>query len=168
MDDFEIIIKDTSKEISATDKDIDIIVSMKLVKEIEKFAKKDTSCERGGILLGNLTEEDNKYIINIEAKLEAKYSKATSTSLTFTHDTWEYFDKTIDKDYPEFKIVGWFHTHPGLGVFLSGMDLFIHRNFFNLPWQIAYVVDPIANEDGFFAWDKKDIKKSTMRNIITT
>ena len=57
-------------------------------------------------------------------------------------------------------MLGWFHSHPGYGVFLSGMDMFIENNFFNLPYQVAYVVDPLSGKDGFFGWeDQGKIKK---------
>jgi proteasome lid subunit RPN8/RPN11 len=49
-------------------------------------------------------------------------------------------------------VVGWHHTHPGFGVFLSGYDLFIHQHFFREPWQIALVIDPQRQELGFFQW----------------
>ena len=55
--------------------------------------------------------------------------------------------------------MGWQHTHPGYGVFLSGYDLFIQKNFFNLPFQVAYVIDPIENTRGFFQWKNEKIKK---------
>jgi proteasome lid subunit RPN8/RPN11 len=46
--------------------------------------------------------------------------------------------------------VGWHHTHPGYGIFLSGYDQFIHNNFFNVPGMFALVVDPRAESLGFF------------------
>jgi proteasome lid subunit RPN8/RPN11 len=51
--------------------------------------------------------------------------------------------------------VGWYHTHPGFGIFLSNMDLFIHRNFFPQKWHIALVLDPVNKKSGYFCWDKK-------------
>ena len=60
--------------------------------------------------------------------------------------------ETLETKYPGKKIVGWYHTHPGFGIFLSGMDLFIQNNFFNQPWQIATVYDPKAEEEGTFIW----------------
>jgi hypothetical protein len=32
------------------------------------------------------------------------------------------------------------------------MDLFIQDNFFNLPWQLAFVYDPIGGDEGSFVW----------------
>ena len=63
-------------------------------------------------------------------------------SLTFTHETWADLHSQVEQKYPTEMIVCWHHTHPGFGVFLSGYDQFIHRNFFPEPWQIALVVDP--------------------------
>ncbi|MBK8031262.1 MAG: hypothetical protein IPK17_17580 [Chloroflexi bacterium] len=45
---------------------------------------------------------------------------------------------------------GWYHSHPGFGVFLSGMDLGIHNQFFTHLWQLAVVIDPIQRHYGIF------------------
>src|SRR5207247_9572037 len=58
----------------------------------------------------------------------------------------------MDQSYPDMRILGWYHTHPGHGIFLSDMDLFIHKHFFNLPWHVAFVFDPQNQEEGLFAW----------------
>jgi hypothetical protein len=60
----------------------------------------------------------------------------------------------MDTRYPNDRIVGWYHSHPGFGIFLSEMDQFIHDNFFNEAWQIAYVDDPIDGDRGVFVWEK--------------
>jgi len=39
----------------------------------------------------------------------------------------------MDAQFADKKIVGWYHSHPGFGIFLSEYDLFIHRNFFTAP-----------------------------------
>ena len=91
--------------------------------------------------------------------IEAKYTDASASTLTFTHKTWDYVHKTHDSKYKDKKIVGWQHTHPGYGIFLSNYDLFIHENFFNLPFQIAYVIDPVQNIRGFFQWKNDKIEK---------
>jgi hypothetical protein len=72
--------------------------------------------------------------------------------VTFTQDTWEHIYKTKDRDYPDERIVGWYHSHPGFGVFLSDHDTFIHKNFFSSPQQVAWVYDPHSDEEGCFAW----------------
>ena len=57
-----------------------------------------------------------------------------------------------DESYPNERIVGWYHSHPGFGVFLSEHDTFIHQNFFSSPDQVAWVYDPHTDEEGCFGW----------------
>ncbi|OQB15783.1 MAG: Mov34/MPN/PAD-1 family protein [Firmicutes bacterium ADurb.Bin193] len=130
--------------------DVKIYIKQDVYLKIEKFSKEDTSRERGGILIGDYFENNKKKNIIISAFIEAKYTDASASTLTFTHETWDYIHSEQKKLYPDKKIIGWQHTHPSYGIFLSNYDLFIHENFFNLPWQIAYVIDPIADKRGFF------------------
>jgi hypothetical protein len=62
-----------------------------------------------------------------------------------------------DSQYPEKRIVGWYHSHPGFGIFLSEHDLFIHKNFFSDPNQVAWVFDPHSDEEGCFVWEDREI-----------
>jgi proteasome lid subunit RPN8/RPN11 len=45
--------------------------------------------------------------------------------------------------------VGWYHTHPGHGIFMSSTDKKNHA-MYHKPWQVALVVDPIHRTFGFF------------------
>jgi proteasome lid subunit RPN8/RPN11 len=56
----------------------------------------------------------------------------------------------MDEHYPDKQIVGWYHTHPGMGVFLSPYDTWLHHHFFPEPWQVALVIDPHSATGGFF------------------
>lgn len=141
--------------------DVKVYIKQDVYKEIEKFSKADTTCERGGILVGDYAEVNNKKNVIISAFIEAKYTDASASTLTFTHETWNYIHNQQESLYPDKKILGWQHTHPNYGIFLSNYDIFIQKNFFNLPWQIAYVVDPIAGTRGFFQWRNDKIEKTS-------
>lgn len=129
-----------------------IYISQPVYKQIHKFTKNKTTNESGGMLIGNIVEEFGKINIIVNGFVEAKYCEATPTTLKFTHETWDYCHKEIEEKFPGQKIVGWIHTHPNFGIFLSEYDKFIHENFFNEDYQIAYVVDPIQNIEGFYFW----------------
>ena len=60
----------------------------------------------------------------------------------FTHDPWSEISRERDEFPDELQIVGWYHTHPDWGVFLSGMDMFICDNFFNKRLDVALVIAP--------------------------
>jgi hypothetical protein len=54
------------------------------------------------------------------------------------------------RDFNGLTILGWYHSHPGHGIFLSGTDLNTQRLSFNKIWQIAIVYDPLRHEIGYF------------------
>jgi len=43
-----------------------------------------------------------------------------------------------------------------LGVFFSGTDRYTQRNFFNHPYSIGLVIDPIRDEDKVFIGQESD------------
>lgn len=173
MDDFEIDIQaQKEKEASSVQlplnfltfgeiepDDTKVYIKQDVYKALEKYALADADHERGTILIGDFCAELGKTHVIISNYIEAKYTDASASTLTFTHETWDYVHKEHDGKYPGKKIVGWQHTHPGYGIFLSNYDLFIHENFFNLPFQIAYVIDPVQNLRGFFQWKNGKIEK---------
>jgi proteasome lid subunit RPN8/RPN11 len=134
--------------------DLPIFLDLRAADAIERHALSDTSVELGGILLGKecLDEGTGQPFVWITQWLEAKHYANTQASFTYTHDTWEEITRERDLRYPDSDIVGWYHTHPSFGIFLSHHDLFIHQNFFSRPLQVAYVVDPINQTRGFFHW----------------
>lgn len=48
---------------------------------------------------------------------------------------------TASREYnpPGKRIVGWYHSHPRFGIFLSAHDIAIQTVYFGQPWQVAYV-----------------------------
>lgn len=136
-----------------------IYISQPVYKAIHRFTKNKTTDESGGMLIGNIIAEFGKTNIVISDFIEAKYCEGTPTTLKFTHETWEYVHKEMEKKHKGKKIVGWIHTHPDFGIFLSEYDKFIHQNFFNEDHQVAYVVDPIQKIEGFYFWINHNLEK---------
>ena len=138
-----------------------IYIAQDVYRKIRKFTKNKLTNEAGGILVGHTIEELGKTNIMITGFIEAKHSEGTPTTLTFTHETWEYIHAEVARKYPGKKILGWIHTHPDFGIFLSDYDKFIHENFFNDENQIAYVVDPIQKIEGLYFWIDGKLTKCT-------
>jgi proteasome lid subunit RPN8/RPN11/Skp family chaperone for outer membrane proteins len=134
--------------------DLPIFLDRQTADAIERHALRDTSVELGGIILGHecVDDQTGEPFVWVTKSLEAKHYENTQASFTYTHEAWEEITRERDKLHPDLDIVGWYHTHPDFGIFLSSHDLFIHRNFFNQPLQLAYVVDPIRQTRGFFRW----------------
>jgi proteasome lid subunit RPN8/RPN11 len=111
--------------------------------------------EVGGVLVGSLGSGDLPAITAAIPALEADGQRA---SVTFTHEAWSEIHEKLDRDYPDRQIVGWYHSHPGFGIFLSEHDRFIHANFFSDARQVAYVVDPHAGTEGVFTWQSGELR----------
>lgn len=58
--------------------------------------------------------------------------------------------EVMERKYPGLIPVGWYHSHPGHGIFLSGQDMTIVRSIYNSSWHIAMVIDPLHREEGVF------------------
>ncbi|GHU64764.1 hypothetical protein AGMMS49983_11210 [Clostridia bacterium] len=139
--------------------DVKVYIKQDVYHAIEKRSASNMTIELGNILLGKVAEVFGKRHVIITACIEAKYTDASSSTLTFTHETWDYVNKIHEEKYSGLRIVGWQHTHPGYGIFLSNYDMFIQENFFNLPFQIAYVVDPKQKIRGFFQWQNEKVER---------
>jgi proteasome lid subunit RPN8/RPN11 len=111
--------------------------------ELIAHAKSSLEAEVCGVLAGNVCEDDEGIFVSVEAVIRGTAASEGGTHVTFTQDTWNTIHKTLERDHPKLKIVGWYHTHPGFGVEFSEMDLFIQRNFFSGPAHLALVTDPL-------------------------
>ena len=125
------------------------VVLQSVINEIKEHGRSSMHAEVCGVLVGSLCWDGEPYLL-IDGRIEGKHASHQSGSVTFTSETWDFIHEELAAKYPDRKIVGWYHTHPGFGIFLSNMDAFIHENFFSFPWEPAYVFDPQAETDGFF------------------
>lgn len=133
-----------------------VVIEEVVLEEILEYSGKDLSREVGGFLLGEIIDQQPPCSI-VRHFHPALQATSRAASLTFTHESWSDLHRQAEIRFPGAAVLGWHHTHPGFGVFLSAYDLFIHRNFFSAPWQIAMVVDPRRQELGFFHWRNDDV-----------
>ncbi len=133
--------------------DLPIFVDLDALLDMEDHSKSDMRVELGGVMLGGHYEDDEgKPFVVITDTLRAQHYESTKGSFKFTHDTWAEISRRRDAYPTTTHMVGWYHTHPDWGVFLSGMDLFICDHFFNKPLDVAYVIDPCRGHRGMFQW----------------
>lgn len=128
------------------------VVRQSVLNQIHRHGLAAQDIEVCGVLVGNVYHDSSGPWLYVEYAIEGNHATQRAAQVTFTADTWAHIQSTMDRDYPEKRILGWYHTHPGFGIFLSDMDVFIQENFFPEPWQAAFVYDPKAKEEGLFLW----------------
>ena len=141
---------------------VSVFVTQTAYSRICVHSISDMKNEVGGFLIGRwCLDEDNEQFIVIEHALPARYTRQGSVYLTFTQDSLVDIHDQIDQNYKGEMIVGWYHTHPSMGVFLSHYDTWLHNNFFPEPWQVALVVEPVKATGGFFIRQKNSLLDPT-------
>jgi proteasome lid subunit RPN8/RPN11 len=114
-------------------------------------ATQSTTVEVGGILLGTRWQAGGPYVI-VTGVVAARGGETSATHLTFTAAHWQAMLAEQEQAFPGTEIVGWYHTHPGYGIFLSAHDEYVHRHFFAAPHQVAVILDPVSGQLGMFSW----------------
>lgn len=111
---------------------------------IENKDKVET-VELGGFILGSYQQNSSGfYTIHCTKFVGIQSEKEDLYKMGFGSKAWIALEEVMHNDkYKELALIGWFHTHPGHGVFLSKPDLNICNNIFPEPYQFAMVMDTI-------------------------
>jgi len=94
-----------------------------------------------GMLIGHIEGEEVKDNVIIEDVVPI--SHGGSIEVAFAPEDYITFAK-VDEDFAEknWFTVGWYHSHPGLGFFLSGTDVLTQLGFQDVnPHAVAIVFD---------------------------
>ncbi len=131
---------------------VDVFLTQPAYSRICLHAQSDLLNEVGGALAGRWCQDaitDRQFIV-VDTVLPARHTRQGSAFLTFTTDSLLDFQQEIETSHPGKQIIGWFHTHPGMGVFMSGYDTWLHEHFFPETYQAALVIEPRSAQAGFF------------------
>jgi len=134
-----------------------------VLQAIRQHARLTPNVEICGVLIGRKTESGTM----VNGAIAGEGASQGEAHVTFTQETWTKIHEEKDKRFPEQAIVGWYHSHPGFGVFLSDHDVFIQKHFFSDPGSLAWVYDPHSDEEGCFGWDKGKVCRLTRYEIIS-
>jgi proteasome lid subunit RPN8/RPN11 len=132
--------------------DCTVILYQSAYRDIVEHLGRDTTREHGGLLLGyegprTATDEMTVYVSKV---LLAQHTFGTKSRLVLTEDTWaEFANQTESLAGTNLRRVGWYHSHPSFGIFLSPYDLDVCSNF-QRQTHLALVYDPVSHEGGMF------------------
>lgn len=132
--------------------DFRLYIAPEVRRGIEEHAKADVSVEICGVLVGNWGTDGNGPFAAVTNYIPCQNAASKFAEVTFTHESWALINKEMDSKYADARIIGWYHSHPDFGIFLSDRDAFIQEHFFSGPGQVAYVIDPVRELEGVFAW----------------
>jgi len=128
----------------------------------------------GGLLIGRAYVAGDALpdswgpLVSVERFLPSETFRSSRVSLAMGTEIWDRARSTMGRDGR--LVVGWYHSHPDLGAFFSGTDRATQRAFFNRPYNVGLVVDPVRDEEAWFVGpDSASLKtESVLRINLTT
>lgn len=132
-----------------------VIVPLPFWRKLASHAEHDPENEAFGLMIGRVTQSpDGRVRILLTDCFPARptvsnrvFVEVSAEELTALHDVFEQQAHRYAAD--KVLKVGWYHTHPGHGIFMSATDRANHR-LYPSGWHIALVVDPVQHHMGFF------------------
>jgi hypothetical protein len=107
--------------------------------------------ERGGLLLGEAfcagADEVRVALVYVRAAVQSREGDATPLSLRMDAGVWDAAREALR---PGEVVVGWYHSHPGIGAFFSDTDRRTQAGFFSRPFSLGWVIDPQRAEQAWF------------------
>jgi proteasome lid subunit RPN8/RPN11 len=131
---------------------VSITVTQSALNQLENHCYSIFDSEIGGVLLGKVDRQASRNDILVQAALPVRSDDRGPVHFTFSADSWAILHQERAQKFPQMDIVGWYHTHPGLGVFYSSDDVVVHSAAFVLPWHVGLVIDPVHQEGSWFGW----------------
>eukprot|EP01121_Diplochlamys_sp_Union-15-3_P013800 TRINITY_DN4332_c0_g1_i1.p1 TRINITY_DN4332_c0_g1~~TRINITY_DN4332_c0_g1_i1.p1 ORF type:complete len:307 (-),score=69.49 TRINITY_DN4332_c0_g1_i1:172-1092(-) len=121
------------------------ISSLALLKML-KHGRAGVPMEVMGLMLGDFVDDYTVRVVDVFAMPQS----GTGVSVEAVDPVYQtkMLDMLKQTGRPEM-VVGWYHSHPGFGCWLSGVDINTQQSFEALhPRAVAVVVDPIQSVKG--------------------
>lgn len=141
-----------------------IIFKPQAVKQLQRYidwgeSTKRNVIEQQGVLLGSVYQTPSGYSGVVEAVLLSE-AVGNQVYVESAHSDWSKMDRQMDElnRGRKRKLVklGWWHTHPNMGIFMSGTDKGTQSNYFYKDWQFAVVLNPQDKKWGAFVGENAD------------
>jgi 26S proteasome regulatory subunit N11 len=126
------------------------ISSLALLKML-KHGRAGVPLEVMGLMLGEFVDEYTVKVVDVFAMPQS----GTGVSVEAVDPVFQktMLDMLTQTGRPEM-VVGWYHSHPGFGCWLSGVDINTQQSFEQLTSRaVAVVVDPIQSVKGKVVMD---------------
>lgn len=115
-----------------------------------QYARSSATGEKLAVLMGKHLMIDGKNTVFISGVIQARFTEKLKGMETITGQSWKYISEEIEKYFPDLEIVGWMHSRPSFGAFVTSRDEAYHKKVFGGKDQVFFVVDPVDRQDRFY------------------
>lgn len=135
------------KYLESETKGFDLYLSKLAEEKIRNHAmsRLEPRIEIMGLLLGTIYKHGGREYV-LARDVVTTDLDASLISVRFDRQGFEKLFESLDESGFDYIIVGWYHSHPGHGCFLSQTDIDTQVSMFNRPFHSALVIDPVNME----------------------
>ena len=138
-------------------------VPKEIIDQTTAFTQPRGRLEMGGLLIGHVDHEGNNVVVcgffPRQDEASSGYCEFSGSFNAIASAACDFANERAGGPHtPPLRIIGWIHTHPDIGIFLSGIDI----NTFGILRQasfehrsVAVVVDPLREQHGVYISEKK-------------
>ena len=138
-------------------------VPKEIIDQTTAFTQPRGRLEMGGLLIGHVDHEGNNVVVcgffPRQDEASSGYCEFSGSFNAIASAACDHANERAGGPHtPPLRIIGWIHTHPDIGIFLSGIDVntfgILRRASFEQR-SVAVVVDPLREQHGVYISEKK-------------
>jgi len=138
-------------------------VPKEIIDQTTAFTQPRGRLEMGGLLIGHVDHEGNNVVVcgffPRQDEASSGYCEFSGSFNAIASAACDFANERAGGPHtPSLRIIGWIHTHPDIGIFLSGIDIntfgILRRASFEQR-SVAVVVDPLREQHGVYISEKK-------------
>lgn len=127
---------------STSQEPFEVYLKLESLNGMQRVCKEALPNETIGLLVGSHNVSRGFHYTIVDGFLVGE-TKSSRISVEFESGAMGPLVAELRTRYPGSMLVGWFHSHPGYGCFLSHTDLVTQRSYFREEYHAALVIDPI-------------------------
>jgi proteasome lid subunit RPN8/RPN11 len=149
------------------------IVPVEIIEQTTAFTSNRGRLEMGGLLIGHVDEQGRNVVVAgffpEQTEASSGYCEFEGGFAALAAGACDYAnERTGGSHTPNLRVIGWIHTHPDIGIFLSGIDVRTFKTLRQMSGDgrcVAVVVDPLRKIHGVFrspsSAENKDAEQAT-------
>jgi len=127
----------------------EVYILSEALAAIVGHCRSEVPYEAIGFLVGKDYRWQGKKYVLVYGSIHGK-TKASEVRVEFDDGVMGEIVTELRQRYPGRIVVGWYHSHPGYGCFMSPTDVETQKSCFREPYHVALVVDPVKELIEFF------------------
>lgn len=133
-----------------TEDDLHIFIPAEVLDGVLTDAAAHVDKLRAGALVGGCYTDGRRRFVEIEGAVLLMEAKPPAVPFALEEAHHDALAAAIAARHPGAVDLGYYFTHPRLGLYLSRSETATLKNNFDLTWAVTMVCDPVADKFSFF------------------